>query len=185
MRQLENRNRLGSKRVSPSVLSVTLLLLSACNPNDATLEATHRSIEELADEFLTATLERNPSMGTYYAIAGARHDRLYDNSLYALAEWEARENAWLSELNTIGAPTEIGSRDWVTYSIMHESLEGSVEARVCRSELWQASTTTAWYRGLPFVFEVRQSARRTNVNSRSIGYVRWPGISIRKYRIFD
>jgi uncharacterized protein (DUF885 family) len=38
---------------------------------------------------------------------------------------------------------------------MHESLESSVERRICKSELWQASTTTAWYRGLPFVFEVQ------------------------------
>jgi len=132
-----------------------MLLLAACSPDEPTSEPTHRSIEEVADEFLAATLERNPSMGTYYAIEGARHDQLHDNSLDALAEWEAREDAWLTELNTIGAPSEVGSRDWVTYGIMHESLEGSVETRVCRSELWQASTTTAWYRGLPFVFEVQ------------------------------
>jgi len=138
-----------------SIVSSAALLLLACNPDEATQEAAHRSIEGLADEYLAATLERNPTMGTYYAIDGARHDRLYDNSLDALAKWEAREDAWLSELNTIGAPTEIGSRDWVTYSIMHESLESTAEARVCKSELWGASTTTAWYRGLPFVFEVQ------------------------------
>ncbi len=132
-----------------------MLLLAACNPNESMLEPAHRSIEEVADEFLAATLERTPTMGTYYAIEGARHDRLYDNSLDALAEWESRQDAWLKELNTIGAPTEVGSRDWVTYGIMHEKLESSVETRVCRSELWPASTATAWYRGLPFVFEVQ------------------------------
>jgi uncharacterized protein (DUF885 family) len=136
-------------------LCSAILFISACSPEATDPEPAHRSIEEVADEFLAATLERNPTMGTYYAIEGARHDQLPDNSLDALAEWEAREDAWLTELNTIGAPTEVGSRDWVTYGIMHESLEGSVETRVCRSELWQASTTTAWYRGLPFVFEVQ------------------------------
>ena len=138
-----------------SILSSAMLFLAACGPDASTPEPANRSIEELADEFLAATLERSPTLGTYYAIEGARHDQLPDNSLDALAEWEAREDAWLTELNTIGAPTEVGSRDWVTYGIMHESLEGSVETRVCRSELWQASTTTAWYRGLPFVFEVQ------------------------------
>lgn len=138
-----------------SIVSSATLLLLACNPNKATQETADRSIEEVADEYLAATLERNPTMGTYYAIEGARHDRLYDNSLDALAKWEAREDAWLSELNTIGAPTKIGSRDWVTYSIMHESLESAAEARLCKSELWGASTTTAWYRGLPFVFEIQ------------------------------
>jgi uncharacterized protein (DUF885 family) len=138
-----------------SFLCSAILFIAACSPEASDPEPAHRSIEEVADEFLAATLERNPTMGTYYAIEGARHDQLPDNSLDALAEWEAREDAWLTELNTIGAPTEVGSRDWVTYGIMHESLEGSVETRVCRSELWQASTTTAWYRGLPFVFEVQ------------------------------
>ncbi len=138
-----------------SILSSAMLLLAACSSDEPTPEPAHRSIEEVADEFLAATLERNPTMGTYYAIEGARHDQLHDNSLDALAEWQARQDAWLKELNTIGAPSEVGSRDWVTYSIMHESLESSVERRVCKSELWQASTTTAWYRGLPFVFEVQ------------------------------
>jgi len=141
--------------VKLALLCSAILFIAACSPEASDPEPEHRGIEEIADEFLAATLERNPNMGTYYAIEGARHDRLYDNSLDALAEWQAREDAWLTELNTIGAPTEVGSRDWVTYGIMHESLEGSVETRVCRSELWQASTTTAWYRGLPFVFEVQ------------------------------
>jgi len=141
--------------VKLAFLCSAILFIAACSPEATDPEPAHRSIEEVADEFLAATLKRNPTMGTYYAIEGARHDQLPDNSLDALAEWEAREDAWLTELNTIGAPTEVGSRDWVTYGIMHESLEGSVETRVCRSELWQASTTTAWYRGLPFVFEVQ------------------------------
>ena len=136
-------------------MSSAMLLLAACGSDEPTSEPAHRSIEEVADEFLAATLERNPTMGTYYAIEGARHDQLQDNSLDALTEWQARQDAWLTELNTIGAPSEVGSRDWVTYSIMHESLESSVERRICNSELWQASTTTAWYRGLPFVFEVQ------------------------------
>jgi len=136
-------------------VSTAMLLLVACSPDEPTSDPVQRTIEEVADEFLAATLERNPSMGTYYAIEGARHDRLHDNSLDALSEWQARQDAWLTELNTIGAPTEVGSRDWVTFSIMHESLESSVERRICKSELWQASTTTAWYRGLPFVFEVQ------------------------------
>ena len=138
-----------------SILASAVLLLAACGPNESTSEPAPRNVETIADEFLVATLERYPTMGTYYAIEGTRHDRLYDNSLDTLAEWEARQDAWLKELNNIGAPTEVGSRDWVTYGIMLEELESSVETRVCRSELWQASTTTAWYRGLPFVFEVQ------------------------------
>jgi len=132
-------------------------LFTACSGEkpDVATEPEISKIEALADEFLAATLERYPTMGTYYAIEGTRHDRLYDNSIDALADWELREDQWLTQLNSIGSPSEVGSRDWVTFGIMHEALESSVENRVCRSELWQASTTTAWYRGLPFVFEVQ------------------------------
>ncbi|NIA28118.1 MAG: hypothetical protein GWP02_08685, partial [Desulfobulbaceae bacterium] len=72
------------------VLSSAMLLLAACIPDASAPEPAHRSIEEVADEIVAATLERYPTMGTYYAIEGARHDRLYDNSLDALAKWEAR-----------------------------------------------------------------------------------------------
>jgi len=112
-------------------------------------------IEALADEYLAALLERNPTMATRYGIPGYRHDRLFDNSLDALARWQAREDDWLARLNAIEPPAEIGSRDWVSYGILLDRLEGSVGERVCRNELWQASTTTSWHTSLPFVFEIQ------------------------------
>ena len=53
-------------------------------------------------------------MATSYSIEGARNDKLYYNSLQALAGWQAREDAWLSELEAIGKLADIGSRDWVS-----------------------------------------------------------------------
>ena len=131
------------------------MIITGCSQDAAEPEPEISAIEALADEILAATMERYPTMGTYYSIEGARHDRLYDNSLDALATWETREDTWLTALNAIGSPDDIGSRDWVTYGILHESLASSVASRICRSELWQASETTAWYRGLPFLFEIQ------------------------------
>ena len=137
-------------------LSLACILIAAgCSSEAPDPEPTESRIEAIADELLAATMERYPMMGTYYSIEGARHDRLYDNSLDALTEWQAQEDAWLSELNSIDSPADVGSRDWVTYGILHEALASSVATRICRSELWQASTTTAWYTGLPFVFEIQ------------------------------
>jgi len=131
------------------------MIVAGCGQETAEPEPEKSAIEALADEILAATMERYPAMGTYYSIEGARHDRLYDNSLDALAGWEAQEDAWLASLNAIGSPEDVGSRDWVTYGILHESLASSEASRICRSELWQASETTAWYRGLPFLFEIQ------------------------------
>jgi uncharacterized protein (DUF885 family) len=134
---------------------VAALAIAGCGDDVPRSEPDKSRIETLADEVLEATLERYPSMGTYLSIEGARHDRLFDNSLDALAEWETREDAWLAQLNAIDAPHEIGSRDWVTYGVLHEALESAVVTRICRSELWQASSATAWYRNLPFVFDIQ------------------------------
>jgi len=138
-----------------SIGLICVLVSAGCSSEAPEPEPEISKIEALADEFLAATMERYPSMGTYYAIEGARHDRLYDNSLDALAEYQALEDAWLSELNSIGSPEDVGSRDWVTYGIIHESLESSVAMRICRDELWQASSATGWHRGLPFIFEIQ------------------------------
>jgi uncharacterized protein (DUF885 family) len=138
----------------------TLFLISACQSKTPDTEGTaavtpQRSIEEIADAAAAEMFERYPTFATSLGLEGARHDRLYDNSLEALAEWQLGEDALLAELEAIGEPTEIGSRDWVTYGILHEQLAASVSTRICRKELWETSTTTAWYRGMPFIFDIQ------------------------------
>ena len=145
------------------ILTLTCLSafqLAACQseapaPEVQTTVTAQRSIEVIADEFLAAMLERHPGLATNYSIEGARHDRLFDNSLEALDDWRAREDAWLAELDAIGEPADIGSRDWVTFGILHEQLASSKAIRICRKELWETSTTTAWYNGMPFVFDIQ------------------------------
>lgn len=144
------------------ITTLAVLAIAGCSGETATPAtqpagptASHRAIEAIADEYLAALQEYYPEMGTYYSLPGARHDRLNDNSLEALSAWQDREDAWLRELEAIGMPGDAGSRDWVTAGILRETLEGSVGARVCRSELWQASSATAWYTGMPVVFEIQ------------------------------
>jgi uncharacterized protein (DUF885 family) len=109
----------------------------------------------VADEYLAALLEYHPELGTLYSLPGARHDRLTDNSAAARAAWQAREDAWLAELSAIGMPVDVGSRDWVTYGILYEALAGSAAARICHSELWAASSMTAWHTAVPSMFEIQ------------------------------
>jgi uncharacterized protein (DUF885 family) len=123
-------------------------------PTVVALPAT-RTIEVIADEYLEAFLERYPQTGTNLSLPGARHDGLYDNSLAALAAWQIREDEWLEELDSIGAPNDIGSRDWVSFGVIHETLAASKASRLCRTELWSASATTAWYNQIPSLFEIQ------------------------------
>lgn len=140
-----------------TLLAATQLIVS-CQKVEKNIEpqaAEQRDIEAIADDYLAAMLIRFPSMATNYSIPGARHDRLFDNSLEALAKWQAREDAWLAELDAIAEPRDIGSRDWITFGILHEQLAASQATRICRNEIWETSTTTAWYGGMPFIFDIQ------------------------------
>ncbi len=143
--------RLIAERIAKRLAVVWWLVLAGCGPPapDA------RGIDAIADEYLAALLARHPEMGTYYGIAGARHDRLTDNSLEALAAWQRREDAWLAELEGLHAPAAIGSRDWVTRGILRETLAASIGRRVCRTELWSVSSATGWHTQLPSLFEIQ------------------------------
>ena len=136
---------------------VASLVVAGCSREapDVPEEPAISAIEALADEYLEATLERNPSIGTQLSLEGARHDRLFDNSLDALADWQAREDAWFARLNAIPQPEDVGSRDWISYGILHEELSSGIASRICRNELWQASAATGWHRSLPFLFEIQ------------------------------
>ena len=143
-----------------AVIFLPALILIACDSKQPATDepivgVAQRSVEAIGDDYLAAMLVRYPNIATSYAIEGARHDRLFDNSLEALAEWQALEDDWLVELEAIGEPADVGSRDWVTFGFLQEKLAASQAIRICRKELWETSTTTAWYRGLPFIFDIQ------------------------------
>ncbi len=135
------------------------LALSACSekaPDPAVVDATIDtvpSIEDIADNYINAYLERFPEMATYYGLSGFRHNRLTDMSESAINEWRRTQDAVLTLLEANGRPEEIGSRDWVTYGVLHEELTNAAETRRCQSHLWAASTATAWHTTIPFLFD--------------------------------
>lgn len=112
------------------------------------------AIEQLADRYLQALLERHPEIGTRLSLPGARYDLLFDNSQTALARWHAREDGWLRTLRTL-PKAPVGSRDWLTRGVLLEHLEAARGVRACRKPLWEASTTTGWHTSLPFLFDTQ------------------------------
>ena len=101
-------------------------------------------VRALADTYLAGYFDRNPDAATVYGIPGHRHDKLPDNSLQALQEWHAREDAWLAEAKQIDPSTIDRAPLGATYAIVREALEGSIAGRVCRNELWNVSQMTGW-----------------------------------------
>jgi len=140
-------------RYSKSII-FGFFVLTACG-QEADVQPEISPVEAIADQYLEEMLQRYPSTATYYSLPELRHDDLYDNSPEALITWQARVDSWLAALTEIGAPQDIGSRDWVTYGILYDELANSVGTRICRTELWAASAATAWHTDLPFVFDLQ------------------------------
>jgi uncharacterized protein (DUF885 family) len=125
-------------------------LLGGCARSEpAAPEPADARVRQLADAYLEGYFDRNPDEVTSYGIPGRRHDRLPDNSLQALADWRAKEDAWLAEARQIDPATIESPPLRATYAITREALEGAVARRVCRTELWGvsqfANSWQAWF----------------------------------------
>src|SRR5256885_17263886 len=66
-------------------------------------------VRQLADSYLAAYFERHAEEATLDGVADGPDDRLPDDSPLALADWQAREDAWWAELRAIG-PTPLRGR---------------------------------------------------------------------------
>jgi uncharacterized protein (DUF885 family) len=125
-----------------------LLLLGAvvaCNqPGVSSAPSADVAVTQLADAYLAAYFDRNPDQATVYGVPGRTHERLPDNSLEALAAWRAKEDSWLTDARGITASNVTTPSLRATQAILQEALEGSIGARVCRSELWNVSQMRGW-----------------------------------------
>ncbi|HEX5386547.1 MAG TPA: DUF885 domain-containing protein [Gemmatimonadales bacterium] len=149
--------------MSSLALPLTLVAALACSapagqasPSTAARDAAHASaasdalaarVDSVADSYVADLLTTFPEFATSRGIPGARHDRLTDNSLAAYERWQRREDRWLAELRAIDPTPLQGRPAWATYAILRERLEGSVEHRVCHTELWNLNTAQGWQAG--------------------------------------
>ncbi len=138
----------------PSLRLFAILLLAflvpgrtpaaAAVPEDAAAKVTR-----LADAYVAAQLARLPEQATLFGVPGAADDQLSDNSLPALKAWQAREDAWRTELASVDGSSLWGRPEWVTYGFLREALEASIAARIARQELWSVSHFSGWQTQLP------------------------------------
>lgn len=95
----------------------------AAEPADARVRA-------LADAYVSGFFERYPEQVTSDGVPGRTHDRLTDNSLPALAAWEQREDAWLTDVRAIDPATIADTSLASTSAILRETLESSAVPHV-------------------------------------------------------
>src|SRR5262249_49244583 len=123
---------------------VCLTLISACSRPSTTQSSADELARKLTDSYLSGYFDRYPEQGTVYGVPGRHHDRLRDNSLQALAAWEAKEDQWLVDARAISQSAIQDRSLRAAYAIAREALESSASERVCRGELWNVSQMTGW-----------------------------------------
>jgi uncharacterized protein (DUF885 family) len=101
-------------------------------------------VTALADMYVAEFVKAFPEQAMFSGMTLAHHDGLTDNSLAALARWQALEDGWSSELAKIDSAQLFGKPEWVALGFLREAVESSRQLRVCRYELWPVNQMSGW-----------------------------------------
>jgi len=134
--------------------SCALALLLICSPlaaagqskpaSHADADRTAAKVTRLADAYVAQFMARFPDQAELGGLSIARHDTLTDNSLEALRAWQALEDGWAKEIESLDASVLRRRPEWVTHGFLKEAIESSRRTRVCRYELWPANHLSGW-----------------------------------------
>jgi uncharacterized protein (DUF885 family) len=180
----------------PRLLALFLVLaLAGCNDGsggerDGTVRPGSSdpadAVLAIADDYFEAWLATFPEPGTSNGISRANHAGVTDNSLEALARWQAREDDWLERLEAIDLESTVGSDAAITAGILLETLRASQQRRVCRFELWGVdSYAVGWqnrYTDLATIQPVGTPALREAALARARGLVGYVDTEIANLR---
>lgn len=114
-----------------------------------------KRVEAIADEYWAGFVQTFPVAALFLGVPEAPNDRVGDNSLAALRAWEARENRWLNRLKAVDPAELAGRPEDATYGVLLETLEASVQGRVCRPELWRLNQQNGWQILLPVLAQIQ------------------------------
>ena len=101
-------------------------------------------VTALADTYVAEFVKAFPEQAMFSGMTLPHHDGLTDNSLAALARWQALEDGWSAELAKIDSAQLFGKPEWVALGFLREAVESSRQLRVCRYELWPVNQMSGW-----------------------------------------
>jgi uncharacterized protein (DUF885 family) len=155
----------------PTLLSIAL----ACTLGGTghAQETPAGSVTSLADEYFQAFIESFPIVALFLGVPDAANDRVDDNSLTAVREWQAKEDRWYAALLKIDTTGLEGRPEAVTYAILREALEGARALRECRDELWPVNQLAGWQISLPILGQLQPVGRPA---LRAQALARWEGV---------
>lgn len=122
-------------------------LLWGCEKPDPAAEAGAQVIAA-ADFYLEGVLRETPEVAYFTDLPLARHDGLSDISPQGLARLHALEDQTLAMLEAVDAAALAGTPERVLHGQLKEMVAASVQARVCRRELWSVNHMFSFYNSL-------------------------------------
>lgn len=118
------------------LLFLAFAIVGACSRPAEQAVDDNATVNRLADRYVATVLARQPEIAYFTGLEAPAHDYLQDNSLSALAEWQAFEDELYAELAQVN-PDSLAQREWVMWGALKEALEASRGQRICKAELWQ------------------------------------------------
>jgi uncharacterized protein (DUF885 family) len=123
------------------VLAITTA--AAQNKPDAAAATT-----KLADDFVSANLERYPEQGTFSGAPDARNQGVFDNTLEARRAWDKRVDAFQAAFKAIDKKALAGRPELLTYGYIDQAIGSEIERRVVAHQAAVAGGTLR-HRGNP------------------------------------
>jgi uncharacterized protein (DUF885 family) len=128
------------------------------------------AVNALADRYVDAVLDFDPTVTYFTGVPVKAHDRLPRNSAAEIAAWEAQEDSMLVQLARIDATPLRGTPNAVSYAVLRESLESGRQMRICHRERWSISHMNGWLASLA---EAAQAQPVATPEERSQALARW------------
>jgi len=132
-----------------------IILFFVASTNNLAAKSVTKQLSNLAQNYYDLRLEIAQPMAYYYNFKISRHNKFIDNDPVNLKKYEAREDRIYQQLKSIKAADLDTQQAEVFYAQFIESLESSIEQRICKSELWNISHMFGPHSTLNFLINVQ------------------------------
>ncbi|MGJ8678936.1 DUF885 domain-containing protein [Paraglaciecola sp.] len=147
-----------------SFVSSLLLMFVLLSSNNSIAKDQIAQIKALADKYSEVTFTFSQPYAYFEDIKLKRHNLFLKNSLESFATLAKVEDEILQTLNQIDVNKLEENQARIFYAKFKESLETSVELRVCKSELWDLSHMFGPHSILDFLVNVQPLETKQNLD---------------------
>ncbi len=156
-------------------LFVFLMISIASCKKQKQPEPVSLSIINLADSYYEEYLKTFPEASYFSGDSIVNHIDITSNKLSEVKKWEEFEDSLYAQLLQIPVESISLQSEKITYWVLKESLEQSIEIRVCKRQLWNVTHMGGWQTNWLYFSEL-QPVNSTELRAQAIE--RWEKLPI-------